>query len=199
MPYPSLETFEVANNNNNNNNSLISLFMCSSNSMLGKEIVQQCSSCSVSQRCSAPYSRSLEVGHLSSTMSPNHFSRSQHSLHIMTFFFLACDAAASSFLFWSLSGLALFPPAMCNGRCFSGRPNVLREACLPISLLDRIFAWLRKGSTFGAHFRIRVALLCHFWLIFRALGALWQRWGPTFSSQKRFGPPKAPKWAFPPK
>ena len=61
MPYPSLETFEVANNNN----SLISLFMCSSNSMLGKEIVQQCSSCSVSQRCSAPYSRSLEVGHLS--------------------------------------------------------------------------------------------------------------------------------------
>ena len=33
---------------------------------------------------------------------------------------------------------------------------------------------------------------------FSFLGALWERWGPTFSSQKRFGPPKAPQWDFPP-
>ena len=47
-------------------------------------------------------------------------------------------------------------------------------------LLELIFDWLRKGLTFGAHFRTRGALLCNFWLIFRALGALWQRWGPIF-------------------
>ena len=33
-------------------------------------------------------------------------------------------------------------------------------------LLERIFVWLRKGLTFGAHFRTRGALLCNFWLIF---------------------------------
>ena len=47
-------------------------------------------------------------------------------------------------------------------------------------LLELIFAWLRKGSTFGAHFRTRGVLLCNFWLIFRSLGALWERWGATF-------------------
>ena len=65
-------------------------------------------------------------------------------------------------------------------------------------LLERIFAWLRKGSTFGAHFRTRGDLLCHFWLIFRALGALWERWGPIFWSQ-RLEPPKVLQEEFPPK
>ena len=60
-------------------------------------------------------------------------------------------------------------------------------------LFELIFAWLAKGSTFGVHFRTRRALWCHFWLIFRSLSALWERWEPTFSSQKRFGPPKAPR------
>ena len=48
--------------------------------------------------------------------------------------------------------------------------RAVRRAWIPKGpLLERIFAWLRKGSTFGVHFRIRVALLCNFWLIFGTL------------------------------
>ena len=57
-------------------------------------------------------------------------------------------------------------------------------------LLALIFS---LGALFGAIFG---SCLVHFSVIlahFLFLGALWERWGPTFSSQKRFGPPKAPQ------
>ena len=53
------------------------------------------------------------------------------------------------------------------------------------------------GALFGAIFG---SCLVHFSVIlahFSFLGALWERWGPTFSSQKRFGPPKVRQEAFP--
>ena len=68
--------------------------------------------------------------------------------------------------------------------------------------------WLRHEITFGALFIFGAvfeaffsAFSVQFSIIlarFSFLGALWERWGPTFSSQKRFGPPKAPQEAFPP-
>ena len=57
-------------------------------------------------------------------------------------------------------------------------------------LLALIFS---LGALFGAIFG---SCLVNFSVIlahFSFLGALWERWGPTFSSQKRFGPPKAPQ------
>ena len=61
-------------------------------------------------------------------------------------------------------------------------------------LLALIFS---LGALFGAIFG---SCLVHFSVIlahFSFLGALWERWGPTFSSQKLFGPPKAPPEAKP--
>ena len=61
-------------------------------------------------------------------------------------------------------------------------------------LLALIFS---LGALFGAIFG---SCLVHFWVIlahFSFLGALWERWGPTFLLQKRFEPPKAPPEAFP--
>ena len=59
---------------------------------------------------------------------------------------------------------------------------------------DRLLALIFSlGALFGAIFGL---CLVHFSVIlahFSFLGALWERWGPTFSSQKRFGPPKAPQ------
>jgi hypothetical protein len=67
--------------------------------------------------------------------------------------------------------------------------------------------WLRKnpllklfftlGALFGAIFSSVLAYFSDILVHFSFLGALWERWGPTFSSQKRFGPPKAPQWDFP--
>ena len=55
------------------------------------------------------------------------------------------------------------------------------------------------GALFGAIFSFVLAIFSDILVHLSFLGALWERWGPTFSSQKRFGPPKAPQWAFPPK
>jgi hypothetical protein len=67
--------------------------------------------------------------------------------------------------------------------------------------------WLRKNpllklfftleALFGAIFSSVLAYFSHISVHVSFLGALWERWGPTFSSQKRFGPPKAPQWDFP--
>ena len=63
---------------------------------------------------------------------------------------------------------------------------------------DRLLALIFSlGALFGAIFG---SCLVHFSVIlthFSFLGALWERWGPTFSSQKRFEPPKAPPEAKP--
>ena len=53
------------------------------------------------------------------------------------------------------------------------------------------------GALFGAIFSPVLAHFSDMLAHFSFLGALWERWGPTFSSQKRFGPPKAPQWDFP--
>ena len=64
-------------------------------------------------------------------------------------------------------------------------------------LLELIFAWLRKGSTFGAHFRTREVRLCHFLLICRSSGALWELWGPTFDHKNGLDHQRCPKRHFP--
>ena len=45
--------------------------------------------------------------------------------------------------------------------------RAVRRAWIPKGpLLELIFAWLRKGSTFGAHFLTRGSFWSHFWLMF---------------------------------
>jgi hypothetical protein len=60
-----------------------------------------------------------------------------------------------------------------------------------------MFLGARKGLSFGALFLNLGALWYHFWVNFRSLEALWERWGPTFNVKKWIGPPKVPQEAKP--
>ena len=56
-----------------------------------------------------------------------------------------------------------------------------------------------KKLEFGSSFSQSGGSLVPFLANFRSLEALWERWGPIFDAQKRFGPPKVPQEAAPPK
>ena len=71
--------------------------------------------------------------------------------------------------------------------------------CVVAFFCFMMFLRARKGLSFGALFRNLGALWYNFWVNFRSLEALWERWGLFFNVQKRFGPPKVPQEAPPPK
>ena len=69
--------------------------------------------------------------------------------------------------------------------------------CVVAFFCFMMFLRARKGLSFGALFRNLGALWYHFWVNFRSLEALWERWGPTFNVKKWIGPPKVPQEAKP--
>ena len=56
-----------------------------------------------------------------------------------------------------------------------------------------MFLRARKGLSFGALFRNLGALWYHFWVNFRSLEALWERWGPLLMSKSGLGPQRCPR------
>ena len=77
--------------------------------------------------------------------------------------------------------------ALFSSIVFGCEKNPLLEVCFTL------------GAFFGAIFSSSLAYLSIILAHFSFLGALWERWGPTCSSHKRFGPPKVRQEEFSPK
>jgi hypothetical protein len=65
--------------------------------------------------------------------------------------------------------------------------------CVVAFFCFMMFLGARKGLSFGALFRNLGALWYHFWVNFRSLEALWERWGPLSMAKSGLGPQRCPR------